>query len=87
MIELKPCPFCGHEFDPNDLDDTLYPAGMGWIDHPDGIREYKFHASVPPEQWCWQINCQTHQSGCGANITGDSKQEVIDAWNRRSNRL
>ena len=27
--------------------------------------------------------CLEHEGGCGATMTGDSRQEVLDKWNRR----
>jgi len=33
---------------------------------------------------CWQINCVTVSGGCGVQITGDSKDEIIAMWQRRA---
>jgi hypothetical protein len=38
---------------------------------------------VPKEQWCYSIHCVTTSGGCGVEISGDSRQECIDKWNRR----
>lgn len=82
--QLKPCPFCGSELDITDSD-TFHPSGIGWKEHPRiGIRGYFNFREVPPEQWCYSINCPTTYGGCGAEISGDSIQETIDNWNRRT---
>lgn len=80
---MKSCPFCGTEADLSDPD-TLHPSGMGWKLHPDGFRSYHSFREVPQEQWCWDMNCPETAGGCGATISGDSKQEAIDKWNRRA---
>lgn len=84
---MKPCPFCGKRMDETDVD-TVYPSGFGWIDHWEENYDYREYVSVlsvplPKEQWCYQVVCQTHQGGCGAQISGDSKIEAIENWNRR----
>ncbi len=79
---MKPCPFCGKHVDLEDSD-TLYPTGTGWKDHPEGFRSYYRHTEVPKEQWCWGMHCPEPSGGCGAEITGDSKEEAIEKWNRR----
>ncbi len=80
---MKPCPFCGHEVDLED-GDTLYPNGVGWEDHPEySIRGYVKYGLVPKEQWCYSMHCPTAAGGCGAEVSGDSKQEAIDKWNKR----
>ena len=79
---MKPCPFCGHEVDLED-GDTLYPNGVGWEDHPDHGRHYCSRGQVPKEQWCYSMNCPETAGGCGAEISGDSRQEAIDKWNTR----
>ena len=86
--KLKPCPFCGLQSDV-DWDDTLYPSGSGWREDPCGTEgRYLRHYLGANERhrWqgtCYQINCAEIYGGCGVNITGDSKQEVIDKWNYR----
>lgn len=82
MIELKPCPFCGKSPDLSDPD-TLHPSGTAWKPHGN-IRVYCSFRNIPQEQWCWQINCPPHMDGCGAELHADSRQEVIDRWNRRA---
>lgn len=83
MKSAKPCPFCGHSIDPNDID-TLYPSGTGWIDHhTDAFRSYVSAYEVPKEQWCYKIICNESYGGCGAEVHGDSIDETLDKWNTR----
>lgn len=79
---MKPCPFCGMEVDLSDPD-TLYPSGTGWKDRPDGLRSYHSFREVPREQWCWDMHCPTTAGGCGAVMSGDSREECIEKWNTR----
>lgn len=82
-MEAKACPFCGMKIDVNDPD-LVYPSGIGWKDDDiDGYRYYVSHREVPKEQWCYNVVCQSHYGGCGASITGDSKEEAIEKWNKR----
>jgi hypothetical protein len=78
---LLPCPFCGKVPDMEDFD-TLYPSGIGWKDHEDGTRSYHFAMDVPKEQWCWLLHCFAN-GGCGAEMRGDSRDEVVTKWNTR----
>lgn len=80
---MKPCPFCGHEVDLED-GDTLYPNGVGWQTRRNGMRTYHPRKEVPQEQWCYSMHCPTTAGGCGAEVSGDTKQEAIDKWNRRA---
>lgn len=86
---MKPCPFCGMKLDPDDID-TVYPSGIGWKedDWGDGtlFRHYvSIHAEpLPKEQWCYKVVCQVHYGGCDASIGGDSKEEAIKKWNKRT---
>lgn len=80
----KDCPFCGMK---NNLDiDTLYPSGIGWKDSGHGYRYYvSIHEEqLPREQWCYKVVCNESYGGCGAEIHGDSIDEVIDKWNTRA---
>ena len=79
---MKPCPFCGHAVDLDD-GDTLYPTGVGWLENDDGFRTYHSFREVPKEQRCWGIHCPTTAGGCGAEISGDSREEAIEKWNNR----
>ena len=83
-MNILPCPFCGKSVDITDID-TLYPNGTGWKDHKDqNLRSYCHYTEVPTEQWCYSLHCVETSGGCGASTSGDSKQEAIDKWNRRS---
>lgn len=82
--EAAPCPFCGKPADLEDPD-TLHPTGTGWRDDEvEGFRTYHSYLKVPKEQWCWGMHCPTPAGGCGAEISGDSKEEVLAKWNRRA---
>lgn len=82
-MEMKPCPFCGRKVDLEDHD-TLYPDGTGWIyDEKLHCNYYVNARVVPQEQWCYSMHCPACSGGCGAEISGNTKQEAIDAWNRR----
>jgi hypothetical protein len=80
---VEDCPFCGLSVNMDDPD-TLYPNGIGWKIRSDGMTSYHSFRDVPKEQWCYSIHCVTTAGGCGAEISGNSKQECIDKWNRRS---
>jgi hypothetical protein len=71
---VAPCPFCGKDIE----DDNIYTSGIGWLEE-DGIRTYHVCRGVPKEQWCWVLHCT-----CGAEMHGDSKEETLDKWNKRS---
>jgi Restriction alleviation protein Lar len=79
--QMKPCPFCGLQPDLEDHD-TIYPNGTGWYT-VNGHRGYKWAKEVPQDQWCYSVHCVTTAGGCGAEVSGDSKQEAIDKWNKR----
>ena len=84
MNQIKPCPFCGKEVDLED-GDTLYPSGVGWEVNEDGsFSHYTKAYDVPPNQWCWKLTCSTISGGCGAEMHGDSKQDTINRWSKRS---
>ena len=80
----EPCPFCGKKVDMEDHD-TLYPSGSGWKDNEElQIRTYHRAFEVPKEQWCWAMHCPMQSGGCGAEMHGDSREEVLEKWNRRT---
>lgn len=86
-IKLLSCPFCGME-PPDDLIDTLYPSGTFWRDNlrPNGktIRSYHGRDAIKEgDGKCWTMHCTENMGGCGAEISGDSKQEAVNRWNRR----
>jgi len=70
MHLVKPCPFCGLQMEDSDRDDYLHtiPCIVGKRD----LGVY------------WSINCLECAGGCGVQMRGDTEQEVIDKWNRRS---
>ena len=81
---MRPCPFCGMKINPDDPD-LVYPSGTGWKDSGHGYRYYvSVHEEcLPKEQWCYKVVCQTHYGGCGCTMSGDSKEEAIENWNKR----
>lgn len=84
MNEMKslPCPFCGFKVNANDID-TLYPSGIAWVEAEDGFRHYDSAMKYPKEQWCYKIICNESYGGCGAEVHGDSAEEVLEKWNKR----
>jgi len=81
--QLKPCPFCGFNFS-KDLVDILYPSGIYWRENSEIGGEYiGFKDMLPTDHTCWKIVCNGTMGGCGAEIHGDSKEEVIEKWNTR----
>lgn len=83
IINMRPCPFCGKEANLKD-GDTLYPNGTGWDIQDNGMRTYHTFREVPEEQWCWSMHCPTTAGGCGVEMSGDTKDECIDKWNKRT---
>ena len=85
--KMLPCPFCGKKADLDDPD-TLYPSGIFWRDGAvPGMPELRtYHRRQDRQEGdgvCYAMHCPTPAGGCGAEIMGDSKEEVIEAWNRR----
>lgn len=79
---LLPCPFCGKTM--QITEDTIYPSGTVWLYNEDlQCRTYHGIHDIPNGNICWQINCCEHEGGCGASISGDSRQETIEKWNKR----
>lgn len=86
---VLPCPFCGRKVEMDDPD-TLYPAGVYWrelddaVFSPLGAKHYvSARQRKPGDQPCFTMHCPVSAGGCGAEITGDSKEDAIAAWNRR----
>lgn len=75
---MKPCPFCNKVPDLTDPD-TLYPGGV-WKDTVDSGRIYGNKKSIPD----YHGRCYTMHCSCGASMTGDSKEEVIQQWETRA---
>lgn len=83
--EFLPCPFCGKCVDPDDVD-TLHPSGIYWRFEEDIGRTYhRMRDRLKTDNACWEINCPPVAGGCGVNIIGDSVDEVVASWNRRTN--
>lgn len=82
-LEAKACPFCGKPVDFED-GDTLYPTGIFWRENEHGFRHYvSFKEHRPTDGKVWGMHCPTPAGGCGAEITGDSREEALAAWDRR----
>lgn len=79
---MKACPFCGHPVDLSN-GDTLYPNGTGWLIRDNGMTSYHRYKEVPKDQWCYSMHCVETAGGCGAEMSGNTKQEAIDKWNTR----
>ena len=73
MLKLKPCPFCGGT---QLFVGTIAEIEMQDEDHPDYLHSSKIYAVV----------CDYIKGGCGASTGGGaiSKEEAIEAWNRRA---
>jgi hypothetical protein len=82
-VFLRECPFCGKEVYKDDIFDVIYPCGTRWRED-DGHRHY-ISANDPREAMgrVWKMQCTDNHGGCGAEVTGDSLEEVIEKWNRR----
>lgn len=81
--DVKPCPFCGMLVDFDDPD-TLYTTGIYWRESG-GVRLYihrKYWQEGDGE--VWGMNCPEPAGGCGVEMRGDTKEEVLEKWNRRS---
>lgn len=81
--QFKPCPFCGKEIDPDQDDDAFYPNGTGWKVRDNGYISYHSARDLPQEQWCWSVHCAVTSGGCGAEMSGDTREEAMSKWNTR----
>lgn len=87
---ISPCPFCGHTG--YDIRDFLHPTAQGWRDDPFGEegKPFRHYMRYNDPRVChgqvWEMGCLEHEGGCGATMTGDSREEVIAKWNRRPER-
>jgi hypothetical protein len=81
---MKPCPFCGKEVDLDDPD-TLYPSGILYRNLEGGGRSYGTRKEFGEiyDGKCYVLHCYTGV-GCGVSMSGDSMEEVIEQWERRS---
>lgn len=84
-VVFLPCPFCGKAVDLDDVD-VLHRSGIYWRYEEDiGCRTYhRMRDRLETDNACWELNCPTTSCGCGVNIIGDSVEEVIASWNRRT---
>jgi hypothetical protein len=82
--QIEPCPFCGHK--PNMSDpDTCYPTGHYWrYDAEVECRIYVSQAEmIEGDGRVYCLNCVGTSGGCGVQMLGDSKEDVIAKWNNR----
>ena len=86
---MKPCPFCGWEVPADDDDamlDVLHMSGKWWAysDKVGGIVFRNHRSRLPDDNPCWVMNCTENMGGCGAEISGLTRLEAIQKWDRRS---
>lgn len=83
IINLLPCPFCGHTHPVDDQADVIYPTGA-WREVNEGyIIYFPYYQREPDDGLVWSIHCVECSGGCGAEISGNTKEEVIKKWNTR----
>ena len=94
LEKFAPCPFCGRDLK-NDLDDSFYPTGTKWEDVDclgDGqnvirrylsLREPLRSDNIIASGSVYGVYCATSSGGCGAELSGDSPEEVLARWNTR----
>ena len=83
-MQPLPCPFCGRPVDLTD-GDTLYPNGTAWEFNEElQGRVYRSAREVVREQWCWSMHCPESSGGCGAEMSGNSREDALNKWNTRT---
>lgn len=84
MTHLLRCPFCGKKPDLEDPD-TLYPSGIYWRwDKELDMRTYHRHKEkIDGDLPSWLMHCPETAGGCGVEIHGDTKEEILSKWNKR----
>ena len=68
-VDILPCPFCGMAVNLRNSD-TLYPYS------PDRDADGRYLD--------WHINCVVTAGGCGAMMIGDSPEDCVTKWNKRT---
>ena len=93
FFEVKPCALCGKK-PYMEGDDTLHPDG-GWQRIEDDLIVYTTGWDIHcmkedrPEGLgidfghCYTFHCPEVYGGCGMQVSGNSKEEAIQKWNRR----
>lgn len=81
-VFLLPCPFCGKSPDMED-GDTMYPSGIFWRETEYGRSYVGVEERLDTDNPCWLIYCPEVAGGCGAEMHGDSIEDVVSKWNRR----
>jgi hypothetical protein len=80
---LLACPFCGHQPEPGNLIDSLYPDGIYRHYSKEHDIDHYTHSPIGAVAEIWGMRCNTSEGGCGAQVTGEGKQGAVDAWNMR----
>lgn len=82
---LKPCPYCGWQAG-NDLRDVVYPTATygHWLDARDHSQGHIYnHEAKGASHQIWRVVCQENMGGCGASVTGTSRDFAMAHWNQR----
>jgi len=53
------------------------------VDAEDGDVLHTTPSFIDPNERIWVLNCPVSADGCGVQVYGDTKQEVIARWNSR----
>ena len=80
MIELKPCPFCGGNVEFLILDDEFNIRGDGYADNPWSGLRYGLSHMESANDGC---PIATEDGALLGVYAYDTKEEAIEAWNRR----